>query len=399
MRSVDVLVIGGGLVGCATACRLAGAGASVELIEASYLNAGASGANAGSLHFQIERRFLENGDALADQAAQILSLNRLAIDEWRGLEAELGDSLHVHMRGGLMVAQTPQEVALLEAKVARETAGGLPSRLIDGDEARAIAPLLSPSVVAASYLESEGHADPKALTLAFAAEAERQGARLSLGARAVAARRVHDGYEITVETGRARSSIRASKVLIAAGAWSGRMGELFNLHLPIFPVALLMNVTERAPPLIDQLIQHVGRRLSMKQAYAGNILIGGGWPSRMRLDASGRFDPGQQADLIETSLRGNLAVAVDVAPQVAQLNLIRSWTAVTAVTADQLPLVGEVPQAPGVYVAAGGSAFTLGPTFARLLARQILDEPEDRLRLFSPARFSHLNSFMGLAGA
>ncbi|MFW8695565.1 FAD-dependent oxidoreductase, partial [Mesorhizobium japonicum] len=96
----------------------------------------------------------------------------------------------------------------------------------------------------------------------------------------------------------------------------------------------------------------------MKQAYAGNILIGGGWPSRMRLDASGRFDPDQQADLIETSLRGNLAVAVDVAPQVGQLNLIRSWTAVTAVTADQLPLVGEVPQAPGVYVAAGGSAFT-----------------------------------------
>ena len=202
-----------------------------------------------------------------------------------------------------------------------------------------------------------------------------------------------------METGQERRHIRASKVLIAAGAWSGRIGELFNLHLPIFPVALLMNVTERAPPLIDQLIQHVGRRLSMKQAYAGNILVGGGWPSRMRLDDTGRFDPGQQADLIETSLRGNLAVAVDVAPQVAQLNLIRSWTAVTAVTADQLPLVGEVPQAPGVYVAAGGSAFTLGPTFARLLARQILDEREDRLRLFSPARFSHLNSFMGMAGA
>lgn len=50
-------------------------------------------------------------------------------------------------------------------------------------------------------------------------------------------------------------------------------------------------------------------------------------------------------------------------------------------------------------MAAGGSAFTLGPTFARLLARRILDEPEERLEIFSPARFGHLNSFMGAADA
>lgn len=399
MRTADVLVIGGGLVGCATACRLAEAGASVEVIEAAYPNAGASGANAGSLHFQIERRFLENGEALADQAAQILSLNRLAIEEWRGLEADLGADLRVHMRGGLMVASTAAEVATLEAKAEREARGGLATRLVDGAEARRLAPALSPSILAATYLEDEGHADPKIVTPAFAARAKALGAQITMGARVEAVRRVHDGYVATVHTAAAPFEVRAAKVLIAAGAWSARIGELFNLHLPLYPVALQMNVTERSAPFLDQLIQHVGRRLSMKQAHAGNLLIGGGWPSKMVLDSSDRFDLGRPAEMLEASLKGNLAVAADVMPRVAGMNLIRTWTGITAISADQLPLVGAVPQAPGVYVAAGGSAFTLGPIFARLLARQILDEPEDRLALFAPARFNHLNSFMGMGDA
>jgi sarcosine oxidase subunit beta len=399
VRTADVLVIGGGLVGCATACRLAEGGASVEVVDATYPNAGASGANAGSLHFQIERRFLENGEALADQAAQILSLNRLAIEEWRGLEADLGVDLHVHMRGGLMVAGTAAEVATLEAKAEREARGGLATRLVDGDEARRLAPTLSPSILAATHLQDEGHADPKAVTPAFAARAETLGARITMGAQVVAVRRARQGYVATIRNDAATFEICAAKVLIAAGAWSAGIGELFNLHLPLYPVALQMNVTERVAPFLDQLIQHVGRRLSMKQAHAGNLLIGGGWPSKMALDDSGRFDLDRPAELLEASLNGNLAVAVEVMPRVANMNLIRTWTGITAISADQLPLVGALPQAPGVYVAAGGSAFTLGPIFARLLARQMLDEPEDRLALFAPARFNHLNSFMGMSDA
>src|SRR5690606_6240278 len=94
MERLDVVVIGGGLVGAATAFRLAQAGASVAVAEAGYPNVGASGANAGSLHFQLERRFLENGEALADQAAQVLSLNRLAIEEWQRPDAQLAPEHH-----------------------------------------------------------------------------------------------------------------------------------------------------------------------------------------------------------------------------------------------------------------------------------------------------------------
>ena len=387
----DVVVIGGGLIGCATAWRLARSGAAVTLIEVGDISAGASGQNAGSLHFQIERRFIENGEALADQAARIVALNRLAVEDWRGLETELGADLHVVMDGGLMVAETAEQVRLLEAKARRETAEGLATRLIDGDEARTIAPYLAPHILAACHLPDEGHADPRAVTPAFASAATKAGADILIRTpvRAIA-RRPH-GFEVRTD----RLTLHADRLLIAAGAWTADICALANLHMPLYPVALLMNATERTAPVMPHLIQHVGRRLSMKQTHSGNILIGGGWPSRLARKPEGGFDLTARPTMIEASLSGNLRAAIDAAPMVARLNLIRSWTGVTAISADQLPIVGEVPRTPGLFVAAGGSAFTLGPTFSRLLAREMLGERVEELDLLSPARFEHLNSFMG----
>lgn len=387
----DVVVIGGGLIGCATAWRLARSGASVTLIEAGDISAGASGQNAGSLHFQIERRFIENGDALADQAARIVALNRLAVDDWRGLETELDADLHVAMDGGLMVAETAEQVKLLEAKARREAAEGLATRLVDGDEARAIAPYLAPHILAACHLPDEGHADPRAVTPAFAQAAAKAGADIHIRTPVRAIARRPYGFE--VRTG--GLTLHADRLLIAAGAWTADICAIANLHMPLYPVALLMNATERTAPVIPHLIQHVGRRLSMKQTHAGNILIGGGWPSRLAQKPEGGFDLAAKPAMIEASLSGNLRAAIDTVPMVERLNLIRSWTGVTAISADQLPIVGEVPRTPGLFVAAGGSAFTLGPTFSRLLARAMMGERVEELDLLSPARFEHLNSFMG----
>ncbi|WP_414903256.1 NAD(P)/FAD-dependent oxidoreductase [Sphingomonas flavalba] len=378
---------------------MARAGASVLIVEAAHANAGASGQNAGSLHFQIERRFLEQGEAKAAEAAAITTLSRMAVDDWRGLEQALGADLHVHMHGGLMVAETAAEVALLERKAARERAAGLSAELVDGAELRRIAPYLSERVVAANHMADEGHADPRAVTPAFLAAARAAGATLAEQTRVTAIARAPGGFAVTL-TGAGAGTVRAGQLLIAAGIWSAGVGALVNVHLPLFPVALQMNVTERVSPFLPHLIQHVGRRLSMKQAHAGNVLIGGGWPSRMAAAADGRFDLTRRPELLAPSLAGNLAVATAVVPHVAGLNLIRSWTGTTAITADQYPLVGAVPCVPGLFVAAGGSAFTLGPTFARLIAAQMgggsaAAEAEAALAIAAPARFDHLNSFMG----
>lgn len=391
MEQADVAIIGGGLVGCATAWRLARKGASVALVEAGDINAGASGQNAGSLHFQIERRFLENGDDLADQGAQIVALSRHAVIDWRTIEDELDADLHVAMHGGLMVAETAEQVALLERKAERESREGLAVRTIDGDAARTLAPYLAPGILAANFSADEGHADPRAITPALADAARREGASIRTAAPV---------RQLTRENGRFTLrgdgyAVSASQLLVAAGAWTAHICAMINIHMPIYPVALLMNATERTPPMVPHLVQHVGRRLSLKQTHAGNLLIGGGWPSRLAQTEDGSFDLSAKAQLIPESLTGNLMAARDVVPGVTRLNLIRSWTGITAITSDQLPIAGPVPRMPGLWVAAGGSAFTLGLTFARMLAEAMSGGEQDALALLSPARFEHLNGFMG----
>ncbi len=397
MKRVDAIVIGAGLIGSAASWNLARNGASVALIESGVPNIGASGRNAGSLHFQIEQRYFVNGDQLSAEAVKIAALNRIAIDEWSGLETALGQDLSIRQDGGLMVAETADQVRLLEAKVQREQEAGLGTQLIDGDAARAIAPCLSEQIIAAGFLPEEGHADPKKLTPAIIHAAQALGVDLMAETRVEAIEPRDGGFIVTARRGAAIKQLRGERLLIAAGAWTPQVGEMANLHFPLFPVALQMNVTERIAPVLGQLLQHVGRRLSMKQALAGNILIGGGWPSRLKRSPDGRYDPAQKPEPIERNRIGNLAAAVATAPFIADLNLLRTWTAVTAVTSDQLPLVGEVPRLPGLFVAAGGSGFTLGPTFGRLIADCMLDRAEatEALSVVSPARFEHLNSFMG----
>ena len=391
MERVDVAIIGGGLVGCAAAWRLALRGASVTLIEADDINSGASGQNAGSLHFQIERRFLETDDRIGGQAADIVALSRIAVGDWREIERELTADLHVSMQGGLMVAETAEQVALLERKAARESREGLSVRTVDGNEARKIAPYLSPGILAANFARDEGHADPRAVTPALAKAARGAGVSVRTASRVRSIAREGGRFAIRGDG----FGLSADRVLVAAGAGSANVCALLNIHMPLYPVALLMNATARERPMVPHLVQHVGRRLSLKQTYAGNILVGGGWPSRLAQAPGGGFDPWAKAIMRPESLAGNLRVAVDIVPDVARLNLIRSWTGVTAISADQLPVVGEVPRMPGLWVAAGGSAFTLGLTFARLIAGAMAASPTPELDALSPARFEHLNGFMG----
>ncbi|MBY9063575.1 FAD-binding oxidoreductase [Sphingomonas yunnanensis] len=398
MDAADVLIIGGGLIGCAAAWHLARAGTDVLLVERGELNAGASGQNAGSLHFQIERRFLEHGDALADQAARTVALSRLAIAEWRDLPAALGDGrLDVAMQGGLMVAQSDDEVRLLERKAALEARWGLPTELIDGTQARAIAPYLADDVRAASFLADEGHANPRLVTRALADAAASAGARLLPHTALRALVPAPGGWRATLRRGADDVEVAAAAVLIAAGAWTMAVGALAGVHLPVFPIGLQMNVTERVAPFLPHLVQHVGRRLSMKQAHDGNVLIGGGWPSRLARGEGG-FDLARAPMVLPDSLTGNLAVAAATVPRVGALNLIRTWTGVVAITADQLPLAGAVPGRPGLFVIAGGSGFTLGPTLARAVSAEMLGrsagDAAAAMALVAPARFAHLNAML-----
>ncbi|AVW91984.1 NAD(P)/FAD-dependent oxidoreductase [Celeribacter baekdonensis] len=173
---------------------LARGGARVCLIEKGDLKRGASGQNASSLHFQMEHRLVEHGEAMTALAASMLPLSLDAIGRWGGITDDLGeDDLDVVMHGGLMLAETPeQQVAKLERKRAHEEKWGLPTRMLDQVEVRAIAPYLADTVLAASFCPVEGHGNPRLITSALARSALAQGVEIRSGT-AVTAMRRRDG--------------------------------------------------------------------------------------------------------------------------------------------------------------------------------------------------------------
>ena len=395
MKRVNVVVLGGGLVGCAAAYYLAKRGAGVLLAEQGDLNREASGRNAGSLHFQLEYRLIRYGDELASQFAQIIPLSLVALDDWRGLETQLQADLEIGMHGGLIVAESDADVAMLEKRQALQEKWGLASQLLSAAEVRRIAPYLADSVIAAGYFPHEGHANPRLVAPAFARSAEALGATIHAQTRVTGLLRDDAEWVVTMMDREGRTQeVTAGAVLNAAGAWAGEIGALAHLHLPIFAVPLSMNVIERAAPLIPHLVQHASQRLTLKQVAAGNVLVGGGWPSRFSREGSA-MNTQRRAEPVVENVMANLSLAARLVPAIGSLHLLRSWTGITGITTDQMPLLGEVPEAPGFFVAAGGAAFTHGPTYARLVSELILDGRSSvSIDLYSPARFSHINNFM-----
>jgi sarcosine oxidase subunit beta len=388
MTQPDVAIVGGGLVGCATAWFLARRGLSVVVVESGDLNQGASGRNAGSLHFQLEPRMADVLRSSPERLGQLVPLSLQAIDDWRSLPEAVGADLEVAMHGGLLVAETADDVELLERKGVLEQRVGLPSELLGRTELARVAPYLSGSVCGVAFCNVEGHANPRLVAPALARAAQRAGAQLHVGVSFRAARRAAGAWELDATTDDGRPlEIRARHLVVAAGAWSGPVLAGLGVPLPLRPIPLTMSVTERTRPAVGHLIQHMSRHLSLKQLKSGNVIVGGSWPSRLRW--SGEVAGHSDNELLPQSIIGNFVVARDIVPLVSSLHVLRSWSGIASDTPDHLPLLGRVPGLVDAYVAAGGSTFTLGPTVGRLLSELIVDgRPALSIAPFDPGRFA-----------
>lgn len=384
-RSYDTVVIGGGLLGCATAWMIAREGGRVLLVERDQINQHASGSNAGSLHFQLEYRMIERGPEAARKAAEAMPLHLEAAKLWSDLPGLCGEAIEVKQTGGLMIAETADQVALLEQKTEIERSWGLDNRMIDRAEIDRIAPYLSDRVIAAAHCPIEGKADARTAGPALARAALKAGAEIRTRTPVQSLTRAAGRWQVGLPEG---ETVGAESVIIAAGVWTTQLGRMMGADLPTIPLALMMTVTQKIPKLIPHLVQHAGGRLSLKQALDGNVLIGGGWPARLIRDADGVPDFDAKPDLLASSLSGNADMAIRVLPDLARIPAIRSWVGTTTVTPDQLPLVGPVPGQPGAFVATGGSAFTLGPSFAQVLAALVAGrQPDADLKAFDPGRY------------
>lgn len=360
----DVVVIGGGIAGLMTAMYLAEDGAEVLLLEAGELGAQASGANAGSIHLQIQYpEFVAYGEEWARAYAPCLRLLTDSLTLWQGLSARVGEDLQVKLAGGLVVARTEAQMQAIAAKARIEAEAGVETVVLNRAELRDIAPYLAEDAIGAGYCAREGKANPLRATPAIAAAAERAGAVIHRHTRVTAIEVRGTGYTVLTDKGR----VQAGRVVNAAGAAAGQIAGMLGLTLGIDGFPLQVTVTEPMAATIPHLIYSAAGKLSLKQVANGGLVVGGGWPAARRGDGL-VTDP--------RSLTGNMGMAAGVVPSVAGVRALRSWTAWVNGTPDWRPILGEAPGLPGFFLALfPWVGFSAGPMTARITADLVLGRP------------------------
>jgi glycine/D-amino acid oxidase-like deaminating enzyme len=377
IREAATVVVGAGIVGLSTAYFLAKAGHDVAVIDAGRPNAMASGGNAGSLHVQLLS--FDHGakaEAGGSPAARTLPLQRDAVDLWRTLERDLGGRFEITVSGGVMVAETEDDLRFLDAKTAIERAHGIDCHVIGPTELERLEPNLAAGMLGAAYCPQEGKINPLVATQALLDAARAAGARVFDLTGLRTAKRDGAGFVL----GTNRGEVRAGRLVNAAGGFASRVGAMLGLDVPVFGAPLQMIVTEAVAPLISGLVAHADRHLTLKQATRGNLVIGGGWTAGL--------DPTHQRPRpLRESLAGNLWVAQRVVPGLRKMHVLRSWAAMN-VNIDGAPILGEHPAMPGFFNAVSSNGYTLGPLLGQLTAELILHghSPRD-LRPYSISRF------------
>ena len=362
VTTVDTLVIGAGILGTAIGCQLARRGQRVAIVERGVGNQEGSAATAGNVHVQaIHRR--RPGQEVPVDTARLLPLQRAARERWATLEEDLGTGVEFEGAGGFMVAETEDQHAELTLKAAWETTVGIPTEILDGDTARAELPVLGPTVRAATWCPWDGYANPLLVTPAYLAEGRRHGLELYQHSEVRAIAPSDAGWRIQAGS----HTFEAPAVVNAAGPWLAAMAALADIQIEMSPVAIQMHATAPEGPVLGHLVQHIGEGLSVKQVRSGDLLIGGGWPSEP-------FDSTRPSRPLAASTAGNMALATRILPFLAERPLARTWAGPLAAAPDEMPIVGGVPGAPGMFIAGGTYAFTFAPLWADVLTALVLDE-------------------------
>jgi glycine/D-amino acid oxidase-like deaminating enzyme len=358
VREVDVLVVGGGIVGMTAALDLARDGRAVAIVDDGR-HSGTT-ANAGSLHVQMQSRFIRLYPDLAPNVERSLPLYVAGAARWRDLAHELGADMEIKQSGGLMVAEDEAQFSFLAAKCARERALGLDVHMLDRAELSRIAPYLGDAVHGAELCREEGKLSPLKANEAVRKALDALGV-LRLGETRVAAITRDGAGLLAALEGRAGGALRAGKVMLASGSGTGALAAALGVRIPTEAEPLHMNITEATTPLIGHLVQHAERMITLKQLGAGQVVIGGGWPARFTgPDAFPTVDP--------ASMIGNLSLAQHIVPRLGALRVIRTWAGVNT-TADGQCILGPLPGWPEVFAAVPGDAgYTLGPLVGRMAA-------------------------------
>lgn len=325
-KSCKVLIVGGGVVGCACAYYLTRAGADVTLVDRTDIAAEASGASGGFIDWAsgLSRGTLD----FVYESIQLLKAAAKDLDDFSFV-----------LDGYLMVATDAPEVSGLRQRYEKARTADLHAEFLEGAEIRAFEPALSSDVAAALYMPDSGHVDPTRMTLVFARAAHRQGARLELG---VEITRLETRHARICGAAAADHVYAADHVILAAGAWSAALAASVGLSIPVEPAKGQMLATAPLPPITSRVLNSSGA--GVRQDRRGVAFIGS------TLEFVG-FDK----TVSDAAIADLLADATRIAPALRHARVARSWAGLRPMTPDQVPIVCAAPGVAGLWLATGHS--------------------------------------------
>jgi glycine/D-amino acid oxidase-like deaminating enzyme len=386
----EIVVVGGGIAGASAAFHLALHGRRVTVLERGEIASGASGVNAGAI----------DSVGWGSQPDLQAHLTAGSLDLFKRVQLDLAEDVEFRQSGALQAIHTREQHDFTRERVLGLQAKGHQVALLTTREARSLEPGFSPLLLGAMYSPLRSQADPVRATRAFAALAEREGARIftHCAVTGIEARSA-GGYKLATASG----DVVAGTLVIAAGAWCGPIGAMLDLDIPIVPVRGQMWATAPVPPSVFQTISsaesahawhrdrggappdltlrdgvRVTRHLYGRQRRNGEIIFGGdrelvGWATTP--DPAG----------IETN-RGH---AAEVLPSLAALPIARTWAGLMPFSLDGQPLIGRLPDREDLWIVSGlaSSGFGRGPMAGKLLADYLhTGTPASVLREADPAR-------------
>jgi sarcosine oxidase subunit beta len=367
----QVVVIGGGIVGCASAYYLARRGIKVILLEKDIIGGQASGRNGGGVRQQCRDR-RERPLAIA------------SVKLWEHLSSELDVDIEYMQGGNIRLATNEERMEALRREGDEELEDGLNVEVWNRDELRRRAPYLGDVFIGAKYCATDGTANPILTTRALAWAAQRYGAHIYTHTP-VHTIHVSDGRVVAV--GAYDSSdeiwIETPWVINAAGPWAPSLSQTIGVPVPVEPSRSVIAITQRRAPLFREFISSHDLGVYARQARAGQVHVGG-----TNIPAH-TFEQDVPAPVIEHLARG----IAQMVPALKNANFLRVWAGTLEMTPDKIPILGPVDQVQGYLLATGfsGHGFCLGPIAGKLLSELIVDgEPSLSLHAFRLARFSSI---------
>jgi glycine oxidase len=369
MAAVDVLIVGGGVIGASIAYHLAERGTRVVVLERGRNGGHASLASAGLLHPIMEPGVTP---ALRDLTAASDALFPALVARLRDLT---GIDPQYQTNGWLRVALEQRQVGALEAQANEKARRDYDLRMVSGEEARALEPALSPDVVAALHLPRGAQVYVPALLAAYLHAAARLGGTVRLGVEVEAL--CLDGRRAVGVRTTDGETILAGHTILAGGAWTPRLAADLGLILPVFPMRGQILALHAVPAPLRQVVFGPGIYLAPK--VDGSLVAGATYE-----------DAGFDDRLTASGLSTLLAAAQRTAPVLAGATFRQAWVGLRPASRDGLPILGPVPGWEGVSVATGHTAegVSLSPITGVIMAALIHGEPPDpSLAPFRPERF------------